>query len=239
MSDTSGHISLLPFAFYDPDMSCLRTCEVTLLSDSTEFSVTLPVSGSMRSGRLFQQPKLVLAIGGNDSSSLPLIGTPVAAACPRSKAWRGSGNPTPVELVNLLLTPQATNNENRTSDGYGMNLGEALLPTPTRRDHKGRNQRNDDTCLPGALLPTPRAQDGPHGGPGQTNSRGEPDSLPAIGALLPTPMADNSRGLPSPNTDYQSLANTAQQLTDGPASSDDHHPNPPTTGDSTQHLWNG
>lgn len=26
-----------------------------------------------------------------------------------------------------------------------------LLPTPTARDHKGRNQRNDATCLPGAL----------------------------------------------------------------------------------------
>ena len=25
-----------------------------------------------------------------------------------------------------------------------------LLPTPTSRDHKGRNQRNDATCLPGA-----------------------------------------------------------------------------------------
>lgn len=29
-----------------------------------------------------------------------------------------------------------------------------LLPTPTARDHKGRNQRDDDSCLPGALLPT-------------------------------------------------------------------------------------
>lgn len=34
-----------------------------------------------------------------------------------------------------------------------------LLPTPTARDHKGRNQRSDSTCLPGAvdLLPTPTA----------------------------------------------------------------------------------
>ena len=34
-----------------------------------------------------------------------------------------------------------------------------LLPTPTSRDHKGRNQRNDATCLPGALLPTPVVND--------------------------------------------------------------------------------
>ena len=31
--------------------------------------------------------------------------------------------------------------------------GVALLPTPVSRDHKGRNQRDDDSCLPGALLP--------------------------------------------------------------------------------------
>jgi hypothetical protein len=35
------------------------------------------------------------------------------------------------------------------------------LPTPTARDWKGRNQRDDETCLPGAIayLPTPSAQE--------------------------------------------------------------------------------
>src|SRR5690554_6553508 len=49
-----------------------------------------------------------------------------------------------------------------------------LLPTPTARDHKGRNQRGDATCLPGALLPTPRASDGEKGGPNQRDSHGNP-----------------------------------------------------------------
>lgn len=43
------------------------------------------------------------------------------------------------------------------------------------------------------MLPTPRASDGPHGGPGQTNGRGEPDSLPAIAALLPTPTSQAAK----------------------------------------------
>lgn len=30
-----------------------------------------------------------------------------------------------------------------------------LLPTPTRRDHKGHNQRHDETCLTGALTAPP------------------------------------------------------------------------------------
>ncbi len=40
-------------------------------------------------------------------------------------------------------------------NGHGPSLeieaARLLLPTPTSRDHKGRNQRNDDTCLHGAL----------------------------------------------------------------------------------------
>ena len=46
-------------------------------------------------------------------------------------------------------------------------LSGRLLPTPTTRDHKGRNQRNDDTCLQGAIDRTP------------------------LGQLLPTPTAGN------------------------------------------------
>lgn len=47
-------------------------------------------------------------------------------------------------------------------NGHGASLHiEALrmLPTPTSRDHKGPNQRGDDTCLTGALLPTPSVAD--------------------------------------------------------------------------------
>ncbi|NOV98191.1 hypothetical protein [Isoptericola halotolerans] len=63
-----------------------------------------------------------------------------------------------------------------------------LLPTPTTRDGKGRNQRGDDTCLPGALLPTPRATDGTKGGPNQRGSSGDL-MLPSAVRLMPTPRA--------------------------------------------------
>lgn len=88
---------------YDPDSFSWRTCEVTLFGDSPKFSGIWPLSGSMRSGAVYEHPTL----------------------------GRRTGGP-----------------------GY------SLLPTPTARDHKGRNQRNDATCLPGAvkLLPTPTAQ---------------------------------------------------------------------------------
>jgi DNA (cytosine-5)-methyltransferase 1 len=65
-----------------------------------------------------------------------------------------------------------------------------LLPTPTSRDHKGPNQRQDDTCLHGALLPTPRTTDshgaGVHGTGGQ--------DLRTTITLLPTPAAQDGNG---------------------------------------------
>ena len=66
--------------------------------------------------------------------------------------------PSAVQPDNLLPTPTAQAAKHGctpdvTANGYGSNLRDIphLLPTPTRRDHKGRNQRDDDTCLPGAV----------------------------------------------------------------------------------------
>ncbi len=61
----------------------------------------------------------------------------------------------------------------------------SMLPTPTSRDHKGRNQRNDDSCLPGAvdkLLPTATARDG-EGSRNNTSGR-KPDSKHHSGTTL-------------------------------------------------------
>jgi len=69
----------------------------------------------------------------------------------------------------------------RTPDRFVLDL----LPTPTSRDHKGRNQRNDDTCLAGAHLPTPRATRG-----GSSTETVE---------LLPTPSAGNFNASEDPD----------------------------------------
>lgn len=93
-----------------------------------------------------------------------------------------SGAPSLVTQVERLLpTPDAgVFNDNQTVEAYwtrkarepgkGYNgngggtplaMAVRLLPTPTQRDWRGRNQRDDDTCLPGAVktLPTPTVQD--------------------------------------------------------------------------------
>lgn len=86
----------------------------------------------------------------------------------------GHGKSLEIEAQRLLPTPTASDArdgahlrqmtldaiERGASKGVNLNHlvegdlpegGAPLLPTPTSRDHKGRNQRNDTTCLPGAV----------------------------------------------------------------------------------------
>lgn len=113
--------------------------------------------------------------------------------------------------------------DKRKAGGHGPTLAdevEHLLPTPTTRDGKGRNQRDDETCLTGALLPTlttcsycgeprtrercdncdagplpllptPRATDGTKGGPNQRGSSGDLMLPSAVQHLLPTPAVND------------------------------------------------
>jgi len=97
----------------------------------------------------------------------------------------------------------------RSARGWGTGSADGrLLPTPTSRDHKGRNQRNDTTCLTGALLPTPAVNDmGAGKTPGEWdewtdamkarhgNGNGNGPSLNIeVQRLLPTPGVADSTG---------------------------------------------
>jgi len=55
MNDTSGLTCWTPLAFYDPNTHCWKTSQGTLPLDLTESSPTLPASGSMQNGQLFQR----------------------------------------------------------------------------------------------------------------------------------------------------------------------------------------
>ena len=81
-----------------------------------------------------------------------------------------TGGPSLRDLPKLLPTPTSSDvndgpsNQMRRgrSEPDNMRTAVRMLPTPTGRDHKGQNQRDDDSCLPGAvdkLLPTPTAGD--------------------------------------------------------------------------------
>ncbi|MFI7678544.1 DNA cytosine methyltransferase [Actinophytocola sp. NPDC049390] len=68
-------------------------------------------------------------------------------------------------------------------DGGGPAGGLSLLPTPTARDWKGRNQRDDETCLPGAvfpLLPTPTVGNVTGGNLTRSGARSDEPLLPGV-----------------------------------------------------------
>lgn len=68
-----------------------------------------------------------------------------------------------------------------------------------------------------SLLPTPKTTDEDAGTPG--DARRHSPGLRAVMYLLPTPVADHSRGLDQPGTDYQSLPNVALALLPTPTAS--------------------
>ena len=80
-----------------------ETTQGQICGHSEPFSLTWPISGFMRDGVAYELPTWEPPTGGSECSS-----------------------------SRLLPTVNVKNNENRQSEGYGPNLGEALrlLPTP-------------------------------------------------------------------------------------------------------------
>lgn len=169
MSDTYGRLFMLPFATFDPDSCSLRTSTGTDLSDSDGSSPTLPRSGSMRNGECFELPTLVpvmpeLGCGLLPSPAASEPGGGLDAYRARFKDGRVSTFAPLSMLAPLLPTPScsdATGPQTSAKKQGGGSLRGTLLPTPTGRDGKGRNQRDDTTCLPGAVssLPQPPRSD--------------------------------------------------------------------------------
>lgn len=168
---TSGRTSSEPFASYDRNSSSWRTSQ-DLSSTSESSSVTWPRSGSMRSGRCFERPKLAPLTAATDSSSVHgLLPTPShsdGTGSPGTSPKR-SGGMNLRTAVTLLPTPSASNPndgedlenwKNRreavkakgvNGNGFGMPLSIAvrLLPTPTARDWKnGKSNLHDKNSRP-------------------------------------------------------------------------------------------
>lgn len=166
-----------PIATWNPARGVWEKNQALFCGHLEPWLETWPTSGMTLGGQLFELPTREPATVEPESSSSP----------------------------NLLGTPQARDAKGR--PGAGFNAGNlqdclAFLPTPTASDmtgaetpgHRKESGRGGQSLrdLP-KMLPTPKASDGPHGGPGQKNSRGQVDSLPAISQLLPTPTSQAAK----------------------------------------------
>jgi hypothetical protein len=131
------------FAWHDHGMSCWKTSQRSLLTDWTSFSESWPRQGLMRNGHVFRQVLWEPAISATVGGLLPT---------PRSHRV-------------MAARLEARQTEKRINRGQGPNLEEAIawmLPTPTTRDHKGKQspghkERGYGALLPDALIPTGEA----------------------------------------------------------------------------------
>ncbi len=191
MPATSGRRSPTPLAFFDPATRSLRTSQGTFDWDSTPSSPTLPASGSMRSGALYQRRRSALPTNAGASSSSPGLPTPRA----RDSKGKGFEDGLP-NMVALLPTPRTSDTNGAGTHGEGgmdLRTTVTLLPTPHASSPSTANFRPDGTpyssgygltLLDAArtLLPTPTRADGERTSP--TFGRGNPT---LTGAVSPPP----------------------------------------------------
>ena len=165
MSATYGRTSPPPLAHFDQASSCWKMSQDTFPWEESPLLETLPPWGMTRNGELSERPTPGRLTAARESSSL-LLPTVVT----KNNENRQSPGYGPNLGTVLLSTPTAAiSSDGITTEAAAQrnavrrrgNLVKdvLLLPTPTRRDYKGHNQRRDATCLPGALLPTPAVND--------------------------------------------------------------------------------
>ena len=68
-------------ASFDPATSSWKTAQCSLFADSMSSSLTLPRSGSMRNGTLYQRPRLALPISERESGFWQTLQWPTPTVC--------------------------------------------------------------------------------------------------------------------------------------------------------------
>ena len=177
MNDTYGPMYAQPLMRFDQDTQSWRTSLDTSLWDLPMSSPTLPESGLMRNGELFERPMLERPTSATGSSSLPT---------PRESMHKNQGG---------------NDRGIGTSDDYNLETVAgriATLPTPISQNAKGQNGYDrglgtlDDQNLAAiatriAMLPTPTTQE-THSGPSQRNRNTVPLNE-RVKDFFPTPVA--------------------------------------------------
>jgi hypothetical protein len=113
--DIFGPSSEKPFASYNRTTQSWKMSEDISVSDSKKFSKTLPTSGMMRNGKLFQQALLVRHTNGKGSSLWP---TPTT---------QERSHP------NLKLTPAGRRLSKNGKSSHSLGLADAVILWPTPR----------------------------------------------------------------------------------------------------------
>ena len=149
----SGKNTREPLCRYDQDSHSLRTSQLSLTGDSTQFSATLPKSGMMRNGIVYELP---MWERGTEEKESSLLHT-------EPKIWH---TPTRGD-INATYDKRKTGGGQRKIPVPNLAAQIQMWPAPTQRDYKGARKpetltnvgRNENNSLPdkvgtGQLNPT-------------------------------------------------------------------------------------
>ena len=188
---------------YDPATHSLKTAQCSLLGDSTECLQTLPRSGSMRNGELYQQQmleRLTSEIEFGFSQETWATPTTMDKLPPKSAAalLNEATHARPGRSKPANLRDQVSNMQN--------------WPTPTARsapDCQAERRRKSPSLEAMANMrvwPTPRAADGKGAASplaaGKARARGFAPNLPEVVAEMqwPTPTANDAKNCTLPES---------------------------------------
>jgi hypothetical protein len=204
MSDTYGPTFVRELAYFDHDLSCWRTLEDTLLSDSVKFSEKLPSWGTVQGGVLSEHRMPELHISEHECSLLPTARATGAMNDPMDLTLRmvqDRGYKSRLEeAIALLPTPTVVDmGNNKTPDEW-----EAWKETQKAKHRNGNGHGASLTQEAISLLPTPKA----------TNNENQ-QNLDRYGPNLGMALMPDKYDWTSASTKVQSV--------DGNASSDEQH----------------
>lgn len=205
----------MPWAYYDPDSSSLKTCQRSLFDDqdSTSLPLTLPASGSLRNGHVYARPTSEPRTGGNAGSALLLTPRASRGAASTENQYLLSGSDKKGNLLPTPTTSEARGAGHAADGGVNLRTAVSLLPTPaagnfndgesveswqarrSAQKERGINGNGMGTPLAIAvqLLPTPAARDWKTGTSNLIGTNARPLNEVAC-QLLPTPTtADGER----------------------------------------------
>jgi len=115
-----GQKCIALLAKYDQDTQSLRTFQCSFIEELNEYSATLPKSGTIVNGKLWEQTKWELGIGEKEFGLLPTFPTPTTA-----DTW----------------TDKLKSSQQKEGSMHSVNLSQAvhmkeMFPTPTSVMHK-------------------------------------------------------------------------------------------------------
>jgi len=182
-----------PYAWYDQNTSSWKTCQLSLLTEWTLFSLNFTRQGTMRNGAVFQAALLELATSGIVGGLLP---TPLNSDPDRKAKFKQGGTP-PRAAIDREMLPTPT-----TMDYLGQRSPEALKKQ-MEGARKGRTSLSNlrEAVNPktqeifNSLLPTPRSRDWKGKTRPDYKERGYGATLPDVADQLPTPRAAIGMGM--------------------------------------------